>query len=64
MLIQLTSTTGSAVLVNLNNIVCAAPAPSAQGCELWLTTNERLVVREDVAAISRRAQAAVSAVAR
>ena len=53
MLIQLTSTAGSAVLVNPEHIVRAAPAPMPQGAyELWLTSNERLVVREDVAAVA------------
>ncbi|MGE0054003.1 MAG: hypothetical protein AB7S74_07325 [Hyphomicrobium sp.] len=52
MLISLTSTAGAAVLVNVDNIVRAAPAPAASGAyELWLTNNERILIREDAAAI-------------
>ncbi len=59
MLIQLTSTAGAAVLVNPLHIVRAAPTVAVPGAnELWLSSNERLVVREDLAAIQKKAEAA------
>lgn len=59
MLIQLTSPNGSAVLVNVNNIIRAAPSRVEPAYyEVWLTSNELLTVREDAATISRRAAAA------
>ena len=59
MLIKLTSTSGAAVLVNPLHIVRAAPSVAVPGAnELWLSSNEILAVREDVAAIQKKAEVA------
>jgi uncharacterized protein YlzI (FlbEa/FlbD family) len=56
MLIQLTGADGKALLVNTAHVVRAR---GAQGqCEIWLVSNERLVVREGPAEIAKAARLA------